>query len=130
MPATENKLSIPIPESLSDKNVLVEITAKGKTQSVAVLANAMSVVLNENYGQLTVTDAVHGKPLSKVYVKTYVRLADGGVKFHKDGYTDLRGKFDYASVSTPERSGIARFAILLLSETQGAMIREAAPPPQ
>jgi len=25
-------------------------------------------------------------------VKTYVRLADGSVKFHKDGYTDQRGQ--------------------------------------
>jgi hypothetical protein len=130
LPAFQNKLAIPMPENLADKNVLVEITANGKTKSVPVLANVMSVTMNENYGQLQVTDAANGKPLGKVYVKTYVRLADGTVKFHKDGYTDRRGKFDYASVSTPERSGIAKFGILVLSETQGALIREAAPPQQ
>ncbi len=119
-----------MPDSLADKNVLVEITAGGKTRSVPVLANAMSVTVNENYGQLQVTDGVNGKALSKVYVKTYARLADGTVKFHKDGYTDHRGKFDYASVSTPERSGIAKFSILVLSETQGALIRETSPPQQ
>jgi hypothetical protein len=90
----------------------------------------MSLSLNENYGQLQVTDAGNGKSLAKVYVKTYVRLADGTVKFHKDGYTDQRGKFDYASVSTPEHSPIARFGILVLSESQGAIIREVAPPQQ
>ncbi len=52
------------------------------------------------------------------------------MKFHKDGYTDHRGKFDYASVSTPEHSPIAKFGILVLSETQGALIREVAPPQQ
>jgi hypothetical protein len=127
LPKTVNKLAIPLPDSLLDKNVLVEITGNGKTRSVPVLANAMSVTMNENYGQLQVTDAVNGKMLSKVYVKTYVRLANGTVKFHKDGYTDHRGKFDYASVSTPEASPITKFGILVLSDTQGAIIREVAP---
>jgi hypothetical protein len=65
-----------------------------------------------------------------VYVKVFARLADGTVKFHKDGYTDLRGRFDYASVSTPDRQPISRFAILVLSEERGALIQIAAPPQQ
>ena len=76
------------------------------------------------------TDAAGGKPLSKVYVKVYARLADGTVKFHKDGYTDHRGRFDYASVSTPEKLPISRFSILALSTDHGAQVREVAPPPQ
>jgi len=60
----------------------------------------------------------------------YARLADGSVKFHKDGYTDLRGRFDYASVNTPERQAIQKFSVLVLSETKGAVIREAATPQQ
>ena len=76
------------------------------------------------------TDPAGGRPLPKVYVKVYARLADGQVKFHKDGYTDRRGRFDYASVSTPEKQPIQRFAILALSDERGALIREAAPPQQ
>ena len=75
-------------------------------------------------------ESTTGKGLPKVYVKVYARLADGTVKFHKDGYTDLRGRFDYASVNTPERQPIRRFAILALSEDRGALIQEAAPPQQ
>jgi hypothetical protein len=60
----------------------------------------MDVKPTENDGQLRVTDSAGPKPLSKVYA----RLADGSVKFHKDGSTDVRGRFNYASVSTPERS--------------------------
>jgi hypothetical protein len=130
LPNFQNKLAIPLPDNLHEKNVLVEIVANGKTRSVPVLANAMSVALNENYGQLQVTDAGSGKMLPKVYVKIYSRLADGTVKFHKDGYTDQRGKFDYASVSTPERQPIAKFGILVLSDAKGAVIREVAPPQQ
>lgn len=70
-----------------------------------------------------------GKPLSKVYIKVYARNRDGSVVFYKDGYTDLRGRFDYASVSTGGALEQAeRFAILVLSETHGALIREVAPP--
>ncbi len=126
----QTKFDIALPENLVKKNVLVEITSNGKTKSLPYYANAMTVTLNDNYGQVQVMDATSGKALPKVYVKTYVRLADGTVKFHKDGYTDLRGKFDYASVSTPETSPIVKYGILVLSETQGALIREANPPQQ
>jgi hypothetical protein len=68
--------------------------------------------------------------VAKVYVKVYARLADGTVKFYKDGYTDHRGRFDYASVSTAERQPINRFAVLVLSDEHGALIREAVPPQQ
>jgi hypothetical protein len=86
----------------------------------------MDVRLTENYGQLRVTDAAGGKPLSEVYTK----LADVSVKFHEDGYTDVRGRFDYASVNTPERQAVERSAVLVLGDDRGAVIREAAPPQQ
>jgi hypothetical protein len=105
------------------------VTAAGKTRSAAYYANAMDVKFTESYGQVRVTDGA-GKPLSKVYVKVYARLGDGSVKFHKDGYTDHRGRFDYTTVSTPERQPINRFAVLVLSEERGALIREATPPQQ
>lgn len=83
---------------------------------------------------------------------------DGTVRFFKDGYTDLRGRFDYASVNGSETSGalppqphlqasernehldhqalrpeevdrVERFAFLVLSESNGAATRELAPPP-
>ena len=86
--------------------------------------------VTENYGQLRVSDSAGGKPLSKVYVKAYAKLADGSVKFHEDGYTGVRGRFDYASVNTPERQAVERFAVLVLSDDRGAATREAAPSQQ
>jgi hypothetical protein len=122
------KTSIALPADFATKNVLVEVTAGGKTRAIPYYATAISVTMTENYGQLKVTEAAAGKALSKVYVKVYAKLADGSVKFHKDGYTDLRGRFDYATVSTPERQNIEKFAVLILSDDQGALIREANPP--
>ena len=105
----------------------MEVTAAGKSRALPYYATAMDVAVVENFGQVKVTDPA-GKPLSKVYVKCYVRSADGQVKFHRDGYTDVRGRFDYATVSTPERSPPVRFAVLVLSDDRGAAIKDAAPP--
>ena len=104
------------------------MTAAGKTRTAAYYSSAMDVKLFENQGQLKVTSRDGTKPLAKVYVKVYARFADGTVKFHKDGYSDLRGRFDYATVSTPEKQPITRFSVLILSEDQGASIRETNPP--
>ena len=128
--AGQQKVSVPLPENLQKRNVLVEVTGAGKTRSVPYFAAAMTVQMVENYGQVKVIDPIGSKPLSKVYVKVYAKLADGSVKFHKDGYTDLRGRFDYVSVNTPERQAIARFSVLVLSDERGAVIREAGPPQQ
>ena len=123
------KASFELPEEYAKKNVLVEISAGAKTISLPYYANAMSVQVIETYGQVKVVDSVTSKPLAKVYVKVYSKTAQG-VKFHKDGYTDVRGRFDYATVSTPEKSPIEKFSILILSEQSGAMIKEANPPQQ
>jgi hypothetical protein len=85
------------------------------------------MVMTEGYGQVRVTDPSSGRPLPKVYVKVYARLSGGAVTFHKDGYTDLRGRFDYASVNGPEGRPVERFAVLVLSDDRGAVIREVAP---
>jgi hypothetical protein len=62
------------------------------------------------------------------YVKVYAKMQDGEVRFLKDGYTDLRGRFDYASLNTNEVEHAARLALLILSDEFGAVVREAAPP--
>jgi transcription termination factor NusB len=128
LPAGQSKLSVAIPDELLKRNVLVEITAGGKTRTAAYFANAMDVKFTESYGQVRVGEPNNGRGISKVYVKVYARMADGSVKFHKDGYTDLRGRFDYASVNTPERQAIERFAVLVYDENQGALIRDVPPP--
>lgn len=127
LPKGQTKTAIPLPEQFAGKNVLVEIVGAGKTRAVPYYATAMTVNVTENYGALRASTA-DGKALPKVYVKVYAKLADGSVKFHKDGYTDLRGRFDYISVNTPERQAIEKFSVLVLSEDRGALIREVAPP--
>ena len=72
--------------------------------------------------------ATDGTPLPAAYVKVYARLATGRVRFHKDGYTDLRGRFDYVSLSGMDEAAIERFGVLVMSEEHGAVVREFVPP--
>ena len=93
-----------------------------------VIANSINLELSENFGRLRVTQAESGKAMPKVYVKVFAREKNGRVRFHKDGYTDHRGRFDYASLSGSEGRNAARFSILVISEESGAMVREADAP--
>jgi hypothetical protein len=81
----------------------------------------------ENFGILTVRHAQDGRPLPTAYVKVYA-MTGSGPQFYKDGYTDLRGKFDYASVSTSDIADANRFSILVMSEDYGATVLEAPVP--
>ena len=93
-----------------------------------LFANALDVRFLEAYGQVAVADPKSHAPLARVYVKCFARLRDGSVRFHKDGYTDLRGRFDYASISNDPDLEADRYAVLVLSDEFGADIRELAPP--
>jgi hypothetical protein len=69
-------------------------------------------------------------PLAATYVKVYARQHGGAVAFYKDGYTDLRGRFDYATLSTDDIDHVERFALLVVSDAAGATVLEAPPPPR
>ena len=117
-----------LPKPFHSSNVLVEIVGAGVRKSQAYYAHALAVQLIENYGQVKVSHAGTQRPLPKVYVKVYARMNHGPVQFYKDGYTDLRGRFDYTSLNTNELDAVNRFSILILSDEHGAVVREADPP--
>ena len=56
------------------------------------------------------------------------QLVPGTEQFYKDGYTDLRGRFDYASLSTGDLENVVKFGLLVASDKDGAVVREAKPP--
>ncbi len=128
LPAGKDGLAVDLPAEFKAKNVMVEALAAGVRKTQAYYANTLKVQMVESYGQLVVTHAETGKPVPGAYVKVYAKMADGAVKFFKDGYTDLRGRFDYASLNTNELENSQRLAVLVLSDTLGAVVREAPPP--
>ena len=123
-----NEHTFELPESYHSANIIVEVNAAGRSKSQAYYANELLVTLADRYGQVRVHHRGSGAPLPRTYVKVYARKEGGEVAFYKDGYTDIRGCFDYASLSTDELDQVKRFALLIASEQHGALIREAAPP--
>jgi hypothetical protein len=157
LPAGKDTLDLPLPAEFAKANVLVEILGAGQRKAQAYHANTFKLTLVENYGRLEVRDQAADKPVAKTYVKVYARLHGGTVRFFKDGYTDLRGKFDYASLNSSESlrpvplareasgsgenmsyqmlkpeelNSVEKLSILILSEAHGAAVREVKPPAQ
>lgn len=128
LPEDKPGVDFDLPARFHNSNVLVEITAAGETKTQTYYSHSLNVQTLENYGQVAVTHETTKKPLPKTYVKVYARMNDGSVKFYKDGYTDVRGRFDYASLNTGELDQAQRFSLLVLSEEHGAIVREVAPP--
>ena len=127
LPKGKKEHTFDLPVEYRASNLIVEVRGGGETTSKAVYTNQLKTTLSETMGLVTVRHGKTGKPLPKVYLKVYARTSEG-VKFFKDGYTDLRGKFDYASVSTTGLGRVSRFSILVMSEEHGATVLEASVP--
>lgn len=130
LPADRNQIELDLPEDFRNSNLIVELKAGALRRQQTYFANSLTVQMIENFGQLRVTESGSEKALPRVYVKVYAREPGGRVRFHKDGYTDLRGRFDYASLSGPEGNTAEAYAVLILSEDRGAEIREVRAPGQ
>ena len=121
---------VPIPPQLRGANLVIEAVATGLRKSVAHYAHDLGIQIAQAYGQIRVVQASTQAPLPATYVKVYGRRRDGQASFFKDGYTDLRGSFDYATLSTDDLERVERFALLVVSDDAGATIVEASPPAQ
>ena len=123
--AREYKLAIN--QKYLTKNVVIEVVGSGIQRMVTYFSTSLKVHIYENYGELKVTDE-SGKQLPQVYVKVFGLKHEGGTMFYKDGYTDIRGRFDYVSLNASRLAKVQKFAIFIMSDTNGSLIRECPPP--
>ncbi|MCR5413802.1 MAG: hypothetical protein K6F50_03620 [Kiritimatiellae bacterium] len=101
--------------------VVVAEGAGGRAEArLELMPREFEVQIVKEYRQLRVKD-LEGKPLKGAYVKVYAR-GEGEAVFHKDGYTDLRGAFDYASVTTDSAFRPSEYAVMVLSGSQGSAV--------
>jgi len=121
-------LKIPMPKEFANKNVIVEVRRNdGNSKIVTSFSSSLKVHIYENYGELQVMDN-NGKLLPEVYVKVFSQNNSGETKFYKDGYTDIRGRFDYSTLNENALNDIKKFSILLMSEEYGSVIKECKAP--
>ena len=68
------------------------------------------------------------KPLPKIYIKCFCEDNNGKIQFYKDGFTDLRGKFNYVSLNSDLINTVKQFSILVMSKDYGSLIKKCNPP--
>lgn len=124
----EGVTTLELPPEMQNRNLLLEVTAGGISRSVWLTASSLVVSTSESMGRVQVLSREGRAPVSAAYVKVFARHQGGSVRFFKDGYTDLNGNFDYATLSTSDLDSSERLAILVLDEKFGAVVKEANPP--
>ncbi len=128
---------IPLPVRYQSSNVVVRASSPSLGANSAstqiYFANSLNVQVVEAFGQVRVACKVAGswRAMPGAYIKAYARYKDSSiVEFYKDGYTDLRGRFDYASLSTDKLGRVDRFSIFVTAPDHGSCIVEAGTPKQ
>lgn len=105
-------------QDLRKQNLVVEITTNQKTVTLNYFPSELEVYVIEKLGQVKIKHK--GKPLMKVYVKCMTKNSSNQMVFHKDGYTDLRGTFNYAYLNSDPNTEIMKFSIFIKSKELGA----------
>jgi len=114
------------PKGFSEKsNFVVELLGDGTTGprvAKTQFNNNLYVEFNKARGDLFVGN-FSKFPEVKAYVKVYLATAKNPDGFFlKDGYTDLRGRFDYLSSNTDAHQDGTKVAVLVVSEACGANV--------
>jgi hypothetical protein len=113
-PAIRPNESFEVPLANDVSETTVELPEALRQGNILVAADSGSRKL------LKVLDATTRKPLPKTYIKVFAEMNSGEIVFHKDGYTDLRGKFDYLSHTGIDPSTVKRVAVLVSHPNKGA----------
>jgi hypothetical protein len=124
------RTTVALPPALARVDAVLEVVAGGLRSAVTRLAHDLAVTVLAAYGQVLVRRASTQRPVAGAYVKVFARQRGGGAAFYKDGYTDPRGRFDHATLSTDDLDRAERFAILVTHEDAGTTIVEAELPPR
>jgi hypothetical protein len=119
--AGTTETDVELPAGMKGGNVLISADS-GNTRLLKVLDSGELDIRRQPLDRTIQVLDTAGHPLPKTYVKVYAETRDGKITFHKDGYTDLRGKFDYLSHTAIDSSTIKRVAILTSHPDKGARI--------
>ena len=115
--------SIEIPNECKNKNIYINITniKNSKEMSKVIYYNKLITEINKENGTIRILNKETLSPISKVYIKVYAFI--GFNKFHKDGYTDRRGLFNYLSVTCNHLTQTTKFAILINTQSYGSLVK-------
>jgi hypothetical protein len=109
-----------MPKEFGKGNVLVAAESESTKHLKILDSRLLETTVIPADRAIQITDPATKAPLPKTYVKVYAESRDGTIAFHKDGYTDLRGKFDYLSHTATDPSTILRLAVLISHPEKGS----------
>ncbi len=118
----DKETTVDLPDGYAQGNVIAAV----ETGSTQVLQNINSskfaLMTNKALGEIQVIEPGNNKALPQTYIKVYARTEDGSVQFYKDGYTDLRGKFNFREHNNIDPVSVKHFSLLLSHPTLGTRI--------
>ncbi len=123
----ENLTVFDIPNEFYSKNILIEVSSDSIKKFNMYFSSEIKIIISENLGELKVLNQ-QLKPVIKAYIKVFVKLNYGEPKFYKDGYTDLRGQFNYLDLNTDQLKDAEKFYIFASEDNLGVKITECNPP--
>lgn len=133
--ASPKELSIAtheIPPALRQESFFVEVFSQSPELTRSAWLNyspfGFGLQHSQEFGIVKIFDTATHRPVPRVYVKCFSMTRDGRVAFYKDGYTDLRGSFDYVSLNSDKLDNIAKFAVLISADQKGSKVLTAEPP--
>lgn len=119
---------IELPAEWSGRDTVIEAVGGGERAVLVRPSRGLALSAREDRGELLVLDR-DGRPIAAAYVKVFRDEGHERVLFHKDGYTDHRGMFDYAAL-TSAAPQMERFALYVDADDRGSATRIVAAPPR
>merc|ERR1719436_147351 len=113
--------TVDIPSDLRNCNSIIRLTWGDPNKEVVVndYDNEIDVQVAKDIGEARVVsteDKTNGQPVRGAYCKVYSKCTDGTVQFYKDGYTDIRGRFNYRDISNSDQMKAVKFALLVTTD--------------
>jgi len=113
--------TVNIPEDLRNCNSIIRLTWGDPDKCVVVndYDNEIDVQVAAKIGEVRVVSTEErsaGTAVKGAYCKVYSKNTDGTVQFYKDGYTDIRGRFNFADISNSDQNSAEKFALLVTTE--------------
>jgi len=127
--ADSNTKVVALPEEARDANTILELKSGVLCQTELYNDNQLEVCLAEDEGELRVIHKKSKEPIESAYCKVYgMSLLSRKSEFFKDGYSDIRGRFNYRELSTDQLRQVSRLSILVQTESLGSVIKECDMP--
>lgn len=128
----ETKSFFSIPPEVNKETLFIEVNhseeGAGKSKFVHYLPFTLSHSINQEFGIIKLVSINDRRPIPKIYIKCFAKMKNNSVCFYKDGYTDIRGSFDYAALNKDKIDDVKTFAILIHSPEFGSKTLEVEPP--